>query len=276
MARLKLGYRDFGMRAIKRFLKAQLRNQGAIVSGAADPEKLRRFFKTIRPRETGLPLIRLGGQGDGGYLVPDDLQEIGACFSPGVSLVADFELELASRGVSCFLADASVEAPPVSHPMFRFEKKFLGSQTQGDFVTLQDWVDAMRPDARDMILQMDIEGAEYDVLYESSDALLNRFRIIIIEFHSLDELCNAFAFEFLRLTFEKLARHFVVAHIHPNNSQRPVRCGEFVIPPVIEVTFLRRDRVTQTAPRRDFPHALDRANVNRRGDLVLPSCWYAD
>ena len=30
-------------------------------------------------------LIRLGGRGDGAYLLPDDLQDIQACFSPGVS-----------------------------------------------------------------------------------------------------------------------------------------------------------------------------------------------
>ena len=264
------------MRAIRRFLKSQLRQRGAAVSPTTDPEKLRAFFRMIRPQQTGRGLIRMGGEGDGGYLVPDDFDGVKTCFSPGVSLVADFELECAKRGVSSFLADASVESAPVSHPMFHFDKKFLGSQTHGDVMTLGNWVDAKRPDESDMILQMDIEGAEYDVLYQSSEALLNRFRIVIIEFHNLDELTNAFAFEFLRLTFEKLTKNFVVAHIHPNNSQHPVQFGEFVIPPVIEATFLRKDRLISQSARNDFPHPLDRANVGKRPDLALPACWYAD
>jgi hypothetical protein len=263
------------MRAVKRFLKSQLREFGAAVSPTTDPKKLRAFFDMVRPRHTGHELIRMGGDGDGGYLVPDDLEGIRTCFSPGVSLVADFELECARRAMSCFLADASVEAPPIAHPMFHFEKKFLGSRTHGDVVTLGDWVDDNRPGETDMILQMDIEGAEYDVLYESSDALLSRFRIIIVEFHKMDELADSFGFEFLRLTFEKLTRNFVVAHMHPNNSQHPVRYGSFTIPPVIEATFLRKDRATRLADRQDFPHALDRACVGKRPDLVLPGCWYS-
>jgi hypothetical protein len=40
---------------------------------------------------TDVPLIRLGADGDGGYLVPDDLEDVAACFSPGVDDRASFE-----------------------------------------------------------------------------------------------------------------------------------------------------------------------------------------
>lgn len=263
------------MRAVKRFLTSGLRQAGLSVSHTTDPEKLRSFFRMLRPVRTDKPLVRIGAAGDGGYLTPDDLEGVRTCFSPGVSIVSDFELALAERGVDCFLADASVAAPPLAHPRFDFEPKFLGPKTGGAFVTLQDWVDAKRADDRDMILQMDIEGAEYGVLYGASEELLSRFRIVIVEFHDLDRLFDSFAFEFLRLTFEKLCGMFEVVHIHPNNSVHPVRRGDFVIPPVIEVTFLRRDRAGSATPRTDFPHALDRANVRKRGDLALPACWWA-
>lgn len=263
------------MRAIKRSLRSALRALGGFVSPTTEPEKLRRFLKSIRPVATDVPLIRLGGEGDGGYLVPDDLDGIRTCFSPGVNQVADFELGLTRRGVKCFLADASVEAPPIADPLFDFEKKFLGSRTRDEFMTLADWVRAKSPDDdRDMILQMDIEGAEYDVIHATDEALWRRFRIVIVEFHDLDHLFDAFSFEFLRLTFEKLLRTHEIVHIHPNNSQHPVRMGDIVVPPVIEVTFLRRDRIAATQPRSDFPHALDRANVRKRPDLALPESWY--
>ena len=142
-----------------------VRNRGSFVSKTTDPARLKSFFRSVQPVTTNVPLIRIGGEGDGGYLVPDDFEGVKTCFSPGVSDVANFELNLADRGISCFLADASVEAPPLIHPRFDFEKKFLGAHTQDIFLSLSDWVAAKSPTDRDMILQMDIEGAEYEVLY---------------------------------------------------------------------------------------------------------------
>ena len=84
-------------------------------------DAVRAFMRTVRPHATEHPLVRIGGDGDGGYLVPDDLAGISALFSPGVAETADFEAEFARRNVPCFLADYSVEGPPVSSPLFHFE-----------------------------------------------------------------------------------------------------------------------------------------------------------
>src|SRR3954463_7181162 len=67
------------------------------------------LLEAARPWQTEHPLIRVGGAGDGGYLLPDDLDGIAACFSPGVSNQATFEEDLLARGIPCFQADASVE-----------------------------------------------------------------------------------------------------------------------------------------------------------------------
>src|SRR4051794_36195573 len=48
------------------------------------------LIQALRPWITEHPLIRLGGEHDGGYLLPDDLDGIVACFSPGVSDEASF------------------------------------------------------------------------------------------------------------------------------------------------------------------------------------------
>jgi hypothetical protein len=42
------------------------------------------LLERLYPVEGGHPLIRVGPDGDGGYLLPDDLSGIVACFSPGV------------------------------------------------------------------------------------------------------------------------------------------------------------------------------------------------
>ena len=42
----------------------------------------------LYPYDSGHTLLRLGPNGDGGYLVPDDLDGITHCFSPGVAAVS--------------------------------------------------------------------------------------------------------------------------------------------------------------------------------------------
>jgi hypothetical protein len=247
-----------------------------MLAPASNDPRLSELIAALRPVNTNRPLVRVGSEHDGGYLVPDDLDGLVACFSPGVSKIADFELALANRGVPCFLADASVEAPPVSHPLFRFEKKFLGPETEGDFISLENWMDRNAPTKGDMVLQMDIEGAEFDVLAAASRASLRRFRIIVIEFHSVGRLFLKKEFDRVSSPFRQLLVDFDVVHIHPNNC-----CGEVArdgvnIPRIMEFTFLRKDRITQRTPASVFPHPLDTPNVPHKPDQVLPGCWFGD
>lgn len=232
------------------------------------------FLRMVKPHTCSAPLIRIGGFTDGGYLVPDDFSGIQTCFSPGVSNVANFESELATKGIRSFMADYSVDEPPTQNPMFNFEKKFLGPANDEKHTTLDSWVSRHAPDDNDMILQMDIEGGEYGVILTTDPQLLARFRIIVIEFHHLNELWSARGFEVIFSTFAKLMEHFDVVHIHPNNCHPPIINEGIAIPPFIEFTFLRKDRCPHKVPTTHFPHVLDRKNMDEYADFPLPPCWY--
>lgn len=110
----------------------------------SDENELLDLIQLLRPIDAGHELIRIGGRGDGGYLIPNDLEGIGACFSPGVGPTSQFEQELATRfGIKCFLADASIEDPSFSaaeSPFFDFENKFIGCHNSENFIRLEDWI----------------------------------------------------------------------------------------------------------------------------------------
>lgn len=245
------------------------------ISRTTDKGKVLDFLSSVKPLETNHGLIRLGGDTDGGYLVPNDLEGIDVCFSPGVSRVATFEEDLAKRGIRCFLADYSVDSPPVENDLFDFEKKYLGPFESGNFMTLESWIKNKAPTKSDFILQMDIEGAEYGVLFDTSPETLRKFRVLVVEFHRLDSLYDKMGCELISLVFAKILKDFEVVHIHPNNCTEPVHFQGIAIPPVMEFTFLRRDRINASAPATSFPHELDRANVPSNRDFALPKCWYA-
>ena len=238
-----------------------------------DKNSLRNLMRRLAPVETPGGLVRLGPATDGGYLVPDDLDGIEACFSPGVSFVSGFEKQCAERGMKVFLADGSVDGPADDHDLFSFTKNFIGSFPADGFLTLDGWVEgSLATRDTDLMLQIDIEGFEYEVFLSASAALMNRFRVIVVEFHTLDKLFVHSYFKIANRVFEKILSTHACVHIHPNNVG-PVKRGDIIIPPLMEFTFIRRDRLAANPlTAEQFPHPLD-ADCTDNPRLVLPSCW---
>lgn len=249
---------------------------GLNITFQRDFKNLRSLIRKLQPQDCGKNLIRIGPAGDGGYLVPDDLEGVGYCFSPGVGTKSEFENQLAERGIHSFLADYSVDEPAILRPEFTFDKKFLGSRNNEQLITLASWKKKYIEDyTGDLILQMDIQGAEYEVILNTPDELLNQFRILVIEFHHFQRLFDPFCFELFSSCFEKLLASFHVVHIHPNNGGGLVRIGDIEIPRLIEFTFLNKKRGDAVKPVRTFPNRLDARNAPGRKDFPLPKCWYA-
>jgi len=237
--------------------------------------EVRALLRELRPVHGCVELVRIGPDRDGGYLVPDDLEGISYVFSPGVSTESGFEASLADRGLPVFMADYSVAGPAVPHPRFVFDRKYVGCLTDERYMTLDDWHGAKARDAdAELLLQMDIEGGEYETLLAVSAPLLAKFRVMIIEFHWLDELWSRPFFAVASRLFRKLLQTHSVLHIHPNNCCGSVKSGDIEIPRIAEFTLLRNDRLRGAGYRTTFPHPLDRPNV-AKAPLHLPACWYS-
>lgn len=258
----------------KQFIQSTILRCGYNLRRRVATDRVRTLLSRLHPVETRFELVRLGGDGDGGYLVPDDLDQLEACFSPGVDRTASFEADIIDRGVRCFLADASVEGPPVTHPLIEFDKKFLGVVNDAQTTTLDAWVEDKlgKQPSGDLLLQMDIEGHEWAVLLNASDAVLRRFRIIVLELHGLPHCFDEVTFSLLDACLDRLNRLFHVVHAHPNNAAHPLLFGDLSIPYLLEITLLRRDRAEALRPAQEFPHRLDRPNVDGLPDLALPAC----
>lgn len=265
---------------MKQLLKAPIKKALEAVNvfptAATDPDEMRSLIRSLRPVATDRELIRLGPNTDGGYLVPDDLEGIEACFSPGVNTESRFEKDCADRGIKAFLADKSVDGPAESHELFHFTRKFVGAVSDKDFITLDRWVsDSLSTTDTDLLLQIDIEGAEFEVFLSTSEELIQRFRIIVAEFHWLTQLWSRPYFDLARRAFDKVLKNHTCVHIRPNNCCGSVTRSGIEIPSVMEFTFLRNDRIGRTADRTDFPHRLD--HPDEHGPLlVLPHSWYSD
>ena len=238
------------------------------------------LINRLVPYDLGVPLKRIGDPRDGCYLIPDDLDGIEHCFSPGVGNTAVFENGLYELGIRSFLTDYSVNQAPATLPDCDFEKKFVGAANSENVITLDRWVNEKCPvkgsekGSADLILQMDIEGAEYETLLAASPETLSRFRIIVLEIHKLNHLDNRLFFKFVNATLCKLLEQFEIAHLHPNNGAGLTTMAGVEIPRVAEITLLRKDRVIKKSPVEQLPNPLDVPNVPEQKDVVLPEYWW--
>jgi len=252
-----------------------LLQRGFLLSPGSNDIEIKELLTDLVPYKTDKELIRIGGDADGGYLIPNDLEGVRYCFSPGVADRSTFELDLASRGIRSFLADYSVDEPPIKSDMFHFTKKHLGALNNAKFTTLQKWIEnSVSRDTKDFILQMDIEGGEYEVILDTPTSVWERFRIVVVEFHDLQDIFSQSGIKFIGHCFLKLLLSFRVVHIHPNNTLPIAGRNGLQVPSILEITFLRRDRVRSSERCEVFPHPLDQPNCADGPDIVLPDCWF--
>ena len=256
-----------------------LYQNGVYLEIATPVQRLQQLVRSIRPFQTRFPLIRIGSSHDGGYLIPDDLSGISACFSPGVEANSSFELDLLRKtGIGSHLADYSIDGPPAIFQPKSFIKKFLGPNNNLTHSTLETWVKSQTeyPLGQDFLLQMDIEGGEYLTLLATPQELLRRFRIIVLEIHYVECWAHPVFFNTVEAMFEKVLADFHVVHNHPNNHGALLNLDGFMAPQFFEITLLRKDRSPALALCQEFPHPLDSACYPRRNELTLPQHWFSD
>lgn len=211
---------------------------------SATRDDIENVISYFRPVKCDYALIRIGGLNDGGYLVPDNLKEIKTCFSIGVGESSSFEMELYDKNkIQCYMADFSVDGPLCKREGFHFTKKYIGSNVGEEYITFNEWYKDSNPPEGDKILQMDIEGGEWDLLTFEDLKIFENFSIIIIELHDLDQISDRYSNKNIASILRKFSKSFSPVHIAPNNETGYTKYSDIVIPRNIEVTYMRRDKL---------------------------------
>ncbi|CAN2231068.1 FkbM family methyltransferase [Candidatus Planktophila dulcis] len=265
-------------KALQRVVTKQLEEIGINLSrnttttGLTPKNEVLSLLRRIRPQDNGHKLIRVGGPGDGGYLIPDDVTGISECFSPGSNKLSNFESEIADRWqIKSYICDSIEEKPSDLTAFQDFTEAWVGPATDGEnYISLTHWVEEKSQSQGDLILQMDIEGAEFLTVLAASKQLLKRFRMVVIELHFLEALKNRWAYDQIYLPFfDKLLKEFDVVHLHPNNCCGTWSYGDFEFPRIIELTLHRKDRSIYLRPVSSSRNELDYPCVDSSIDLSL-------
>ena len=233
--------------------------------------QVRNFANFLRPKVAREGLQRLGGDGDGGYLVPVGVQ-CKKLFSAGVDDSVSFELgyQKLNPESRIFLVDGSIERLPRRLENAHFSKQFLGHAELGvDEISLDSWLEEAGAGATGNILQMDIEGAEWHLFGESKKETWDRFDCIVMELHGLEQAFDPVFFRERVLRLMKVLVDFHVVHLHVNNAGFIQRAAGGSIPSLLEVTLVHRRTNLATLENATLPNPLDRVNVPGRRHLDI-------
>tara|TARA_B110001450_G_scaffold256066_2_gene285329 strand:- start:295 stop:1089 length:795 start_codon:yes stop_codon:yes gene_type:complete len=247
---------------------------GARAYRQVSEEKILNLIKCFRPMKTQFDLKRIGDKNDGGYLIPDIINEIKYCVSGGVGHTNEFEFQLEKLNIKSFLADYSVDAPKDLNN-FDFKKKFLASFDNPEKININSWIKSFgdKCNLEQSILKLDIEKSEYEVINTINEEVLKKFKILIIEFHGIEMIGEEGFYQNLSAVKNKILKYFLTVHIHPNNCCGMHNVRKFKVPSVLEVTYLNKSLAKKSNELCILPHELDAKNKIKYKDIFLPDYW---
>lgn len=179
---------------------------------------------------------RFGSDGDGGYVLANDLSSRDFLLSFGVDNNVDFEHALSMHDVKSHLYDYSVDGLPKPIREAAFFKERIGLGKDGD-TTISECLDRI-PVSAGLILKMDIEGSEFDVINDTPT--FSMFRQITMEVHWLNNLEDVEFYRKALTAFKKLRETHYPVLVHPNNDRPLLVMGNSPVPTVFEVLYLRK------------------------------------
>lgn len=187
--------------------------------------------------------IRLGRDNDGGYILLDNKFDSSVIFGYGVNDDCSFENDITERfGLKGYIFDHTIENPPPNmNDRITFVKEGISHQNDDLLKTLQYHMDKYAPGNGNIILKIDVEGAEWKSL-ENAD--LSRVSQLIIEFHDMHEADWDL--------IDKLNNEFYLVNIHGNNYGGYITLDDNSFPRVIECTWVRKDLIKEPIDHPEF------------------------
>lgn len=248
----------FFLYKIKKYLQSIALLFGRQILKATAKEKIFLFYKALQP--INFPLIIIGNRNcDGSYILPDDLVGVNHCITFGIGKDISFELDLAQKKKilsTCF--DGTIAHLPIKNKCIKFVKKniapsnfFLNSlfprpDYNCDYIDINSAVCKILnnlDEKNDYILKMDIEGNEYKNILDLEERYLERMRILVFEFHFLNQIIYPDKFSIISSCFQKLLKNFYIVSINQTYDNNFIASyGQSFLYTTLEISFLRKDR----------------------------------
>ena len=186
--------------------------------------------------------VRVGKPNDGGYIMVDDFKG-NIAYSFGIAGDVSWDLGMANRDYEVFMYDMTIDALPQENSHFHFFKEGIAGfeLPNKNLNTLENFIRRNGHDcAANMILKMDVEGAEWSFLSTVSSETLSRFDQMVFEFHYLIEPKNQSVMNATLACINKINQTHSLVHLHANNcNSLLILDDKILMPNVLELTYVK-------------------------------------
>lgn len=232
-------------------------------------EKVKEMLQLIKPmKPVGAKKCRIGSNSDGGYVMLPPKK--GIAYSFGISNYAPWDSCISKMGFHVFQYDGTISAPPEDNDYIHFHQyNISGADTpEPGYKNIQTIIsDLGHEDQNDIILQIDIEGAEWEVFNNIDEKIMNKFSQIIVEFHSVIDF-RSDSIKYHINALKKIYNTHQSIHYHINNFSTLALFPGFNIGNSIEVSYVRRADFKFEPDYTEYPTDLD-CPCNKK----IPDCY---
>lgn len=206
--------------------------------------KIISLFKLLVPLLVRDIKLKLVGNGDDGSYVFPILNGSKLFISGGIGNDLEFEKYFEKENTNSYfiLIDGTIKNLPTSIINSNFIKKNISDNESKNNknINLNELfreINFLKYDYN--ILKLDIEGDEYNVLFNLDENYLEKFHVLVIEFH---DLINKFLNykELVEAGINKIITHMNPIYISVNNYGKFNRINHFFYPDTLELTFINK------------------------------------
>lgn len=205
--------------------------------------RIDQLISVLAPWKYKGEIDRYGGAGDGSYIIPTDIvNKKSFLVSGGLGDNNNFEIQLARSGIKGFQIDNSIRKPPKNHKNLNFVSKTLGALDDEESISLKTLINNVSIN-KAVIVKLDIEGGEIEALRNLPKNILQKITCLSMELHSISSLHdNNQILEMLKYLNRSGFRSI---YLQANNGCLTYTMSGYLIPDNIEVTFVKKNRVTK-------------------------------
>jgi hypothetical protein len=209
------------------------------ITTTKNTKKIQTILNYLAPNQYLGKIKRVGGKADGSYVVPIEILDKNTyLLSGGIEDNNEFEIFVASRGITGIQIDNSIAEPPRNHLNLKFLNATLGNTDKPGHVSLETLINKI-PKNKKILIKIDIEGGEIEALGSLSAKNLKRIDCLVMELHNLGSITskNDKIYNLLnRLHKANLRSIFVQA----NNACLTYTLAGTLIPDNIEITYAKK------------------------------------
>lgn len=228
----------------------------------SNQDRMYKVMSLLNPKKPkGMNKIRIGEQYDGGYVFIEDLLKGGkVAYSIGIGKTVKFEEAIETYGHHIWMYDHTVDGSRFATPNRTIQKIGIGPKDKGELQTLKTMIANNNHSNEDnMLLQMDCEGAEWDVFASMNPDDLKGFSQLCVEMHwFVSYFSRADTTNLIETALSNLRKNFTPVHVHANNWSGFYKTRNK--PPVaetFEVTWVRNDLVEWDESEEVYPTEFD-------------------